>query len=161
GFDHNAQGLALVTRLERRYIAYDGLNLTWETLEGLVKHNGPLIRADVKLEELPRAIREADAMWSLDLAGQPRLEAQIAALSDDIAYLTHDIDDGLRAGVFSVGDLGGAVLAGPYFRDVAAQYPNADLGRLIGEGVRRLITAMIADVTRETSRRIREAAPVS
>ncbi len=161
GFDHNAQALALVTRLERRYIAYDGLNLTWETLEGLVKHNGPLLRSDVALHELPRAIRESDAAWSLDLSGQPGLEAQVAALSDDIAYLNHDIDDGLRAGLFSVSDLGNAALAGPYFREVAALHPDADLGRVIGEGVRRLITAMIEDVTRETAERIQQAAPLS
>jgi dGTPase len=161
GFDHNAQGLALVTRLERRYIAYDGLNLTWETLEGLVKHNGPLLRAGIAREELPRAIRDVDDVWDLDLAGQPGLEAQIAALSDDIAYLNHDIDDGLRAGLFTPGDLSKAALAGPLFHDVVAQHPDADLGRVIGEGVRRLITAMIEDVTRETARRIAHAAPQS
>jgi dGTPase len=161
GFDHNAQTLALVTRLEHRYAAFDGLNLTWETLEGLVKHNGPLIRPGVTRADLPRAICEADAQWDLQLESQPSLEAQIAALSDDIAYLNHDIDDGLRAGLFSIEALGEAPLAGPFFKDVQMHNAGADLGRLIGEGVRRLITAMIRDVTAETARRIDSVSPRS
>src|SRR6201991_3768141 len=99
GFDHNAQALVLVTRLEHRYIAFDGLNLTWETLEGLVKHNGPLLVTGRDRSRLPEAI--ADFPWDLELSSHAGLEAQIASLSDDIAYVNHDIDDGLRAGLFA------------------------------------------------------------
>ena len=112
GFDHNAHALRLVTKLEHRYAAFDGLNLTWETLEGLVKHNGPL--AGTRGEP----IAAFDARWPLDLARWPGLEAQIAALADDIAYVNHDIDDGLRAGLFSIADLARAPLAGRYVHEV-------------------------------------------
>src|SRR4029079_14601049 len=98
GFDHNAQALALDTRLEHRYADFDGLNLTWECLEGLVKHNGPLMGPGRSRGALPEAI--AEFPWDLELATHAGLEAQIAALSDDIAYVNHDIDDGLRAGLF-------------------------------------------------------------
>ena len=115
GFDHNAHALKLVTALEHRYADFDGLNLTWETLEGLVKHNGPLEGA------LPGPIASFDQRWPLDLHTWPGLEAQIAAIADDIAYVNHDIDDGLRAGLFTVDELAGAPLVGPYVaRDRAA-----------------------------------------
>lgn len=159
GFDHNAQALALVTRLEKRYIAFDGLNLTWETLEGLVKHNGPLIGQGRSQADLPEPIARFNAEWDLELGSQPGLEAQLAALSDDIAYLNHDIDDGLRAGLFTPGDLRATPLAGPAFGEVMTAHPNVDLGRLIGEGVRRLITAMIEDVVAETGKRLERTAP--
>ena len=103
GFDHNAQALALVTRLEHRYVAFDGLNLTWETLEGLVKHNGPLLASGQDRASLSEAI--ADFPWDLELSTHAGLEAQIASLSDDIAYVNHDIDDGLRAGLFAAEEL--------------------------------------------------------
>jgi dGTPase len=157
GFDHNAQALALVTRLERRYADFDGLNLTWEMLEGLVKHNGPLTGAGKK--PLPEAIALFNAQWDLELASQAGLEAQVAALSDDIAYVNHDLDDGLRAGLFVVDDLLAVPLAGPVFHGVLQQHSNLDLGRLIGEAVRELIGILVNDVVAETKRRIAKAKP--
>ena len=102
GFDHNAQALRLVTKLERRYAEFDGLNLTWETLEGLVKHNGPLLTAENGPEQLPRAIVEYAELQDLELDTFAGPEAQVAALADDIAYNNHDIEDGLRAGLFEI-----------------------------------------------------------
>jgi len=159
GFDHNAQALALVTRLEHRYLDFDGLNLTWETLEGLVKHNGPLIgRADPG-KALPEAI--AHYPWDLELASYAGLEAQIASLSDDIAYVNHDIDDGLRAELFDAADLLEVPLAGPIFRALTLAHPGIERGRLIGEAVRRVITRMVADVVEETTRRLARYGPKS
>jgi dGTPase len=152
GFDHNAQALKLVTQLEHRYADFDGLNLTWETLEGLVKHNGPLTR-----RPLPEPILSFDAQWPLELHTWPGLEAQLAALADDIAYVNHDIDDGLRAGLFSIDDLSGAPLAGEHARDVVQTYSELELGRFIGEIVRRLMSALIEDLLGETRQRIAAA----
>jgi dGTPase len=152
GFDHNAQALSLVTRLEHRYADFDGLNLTWETLEGLVKHNGPLIGGGLLRDDLPQEI--ADFPWDLELSTHAGPEAQIASLSDDIAYVNHDIDDGLRANLFEAEELFEAPLAGPIFRQVSNAHPNLDRGRLIGEAVRRLITKMVGDVACETARRL-------
>ncbi|HEY1613208.1 MAG TPA: deoxyguanosinetriphosphate triphosphohydrolase [Rhizomicrobium sp.] len=155
GFDHNAHALRLVTKLEQRYAAFDGLNLTWETLEGLVKHNGPLMGA------LPAPIGSFDARWPLDLATWPGPEAQIAALADDIAYVNHDIDDALRAGLFAPEDLMEAPLVGPMAERVTADYGALALGRFIGEVVRRLIGALVADLVATTRTRLAEAAPGS
>lgn len=152
GFDHNAQALSLVTRLEHRYADFDGLNLTWETLEGLVKHNGPLLRAGSGRDDLHEEI--AEFPWDLELSTHAGPEAQIASLADDIAYVNHDIDDGLRANLFEAGELFDAPLAGPIFRHVSDGHPGLERGRLIGEGVRRLITMMVGDVTSETTRRL-------
>jgi dGTPase len=152
GFDHNAQALALVTRLEHRYVQFDGLNLTWETLEGLVKHNGPLLTGDEDRSFLPEAI--ATFTWDLQLSTHAGPEAQIASLSDDIAYVSHDIDDGLRAGLFAADELFPVPLAGPIFSQIAQNAPHLELGRLIGETGRRLITAMVGDLIAETRRRI-------
>src|SRR5690606_29028405 len=105
GFDHNAQTLRVLTKLERKYPLFDGLNLTWETLEGVVKHNGPLIRYGQKLEDLPIAIQEYNSTHDLELDSWPSLEAQVAAHADDVAYNNHDIDDGLRAGLFTLNEL--------------------------------------------------------
>jgi dGTPase len=157
GFDHNAQALVLVTRLEHRYTAFDGLNLTWETLEGLVKHNGPLLRPGEDRSVLPEAI--ADFAWDLELSTHAGLEAQIASLADDIAYVNHDIDDGLRAGLFTAEDLFPVPLAGPIFKETATANPNLELGRLIGEAVRRLITEMIGDLIRETEGALKARGP--
>ncbi len=153
GFDHNAHGLRLVTKLEHRYAAFDGLNLTWETLEGLVKHNGPL------KPPVPAPIAGFDLRWSLELSTWPGLEAQIAALADDIAYLNHDIDDGLRAGLFGVGDLCEAPLAGPPARAIREAHGELETGRFIGELVRTLIGALVEDLLLETQRRLAEAKP--
>ena len=156
GFDHNAHALKLVTQLEHRYAGFDGLNLTWETLEGLVKHNGPLAQ-----KELPEPIAVFDRQWPLELSTWPGLEAQIAALADDIAYVNHDLDDGLRAGLFSIDDLEGAPLAGAHARAVNSTYGELELGRFIGEIVRRLMSALVMDLLNATRQRIAEAKPSS
>ena len=159
GFDHNAQALALVTRLEHRYASFDGLNLTWECLEGIVKHNGPLLTRGVSPADLPEAL--AGFSWNLELHTFAGLEAQIAALADDIAYVSHDLDDGLRAGLFAAGDLLDTPVAGLVFREVLELHPDLELGRLIGEAVRRIITLMISDLIAETERRLRDLRPGS
>ncbi|HEY4943842.1 MAG TPA: deoxyguanosinetriphosphate triphosphohydrolase [Rhizomicrobium sp.] len=155
GFDHNAHGLRLVTKLEHRYAAFDGLNLTWETLEGLVKHNGPL------KPPLAGPIQSFDVRWPLDLSRWPSLEAQVAALADDIAYVNHDIDDGLRAELFSIDDLSGAPLAGEHVKAIGARFGALELGRFIGELVRALMSMMVDDLLAETGRRIAAAKPAS
>jgi dGTPase len=158
GFDHNAHALKLVTQLEHRYAAFDGLNLTWETLEGMVKHNGP-ITADAK--PIPRPISSFDAKWSLELKSWPGLEAQIAAMADDIAYINHDIDDGLRAELFSVKDLRDAPLVGAQVTEILAEFGDLELSRLVGEIVRRLMSALIVDLLDETRARLAQASPDS
>ncbi len=160
GFDHNAHTLRLVTKLEHRYPDFDGLNLTWETLEGLVKHNGPLSKAGVAAS-LPGPIVSFNARWPLDLGTWPGLEAQVAALADDIAYVNHDIDDGLRANLFALDDLVDAPLVGPHVVATRTQYGDIELGRLIGEIVRRLIGTLIGDLIAETQRRIAARCPNS
>jgi dGTPase len=161
GFDHNAQTLRILTRLERKYAAFDGLNLTWETLEGVVKHNGPLIGPGApKPRPLPEPIREYNAQHDLGLDTWPGPEAQVAALADDIAYNNHDIDDGLRAGLFTVGELtAGVEFVGAAFAAVAAAHPGIDEPRLVHEAVRRLIDLMVNDLLEETRRRLAEAQP--
>ncbi len=148
GFDHNAHALRIVTKLEHRYADFDGLNLTWETLEGLVKHNGPL------KPPLAGPIASFDKRWPLDLGRWPGLEAQVAALADDIAYVNHDIDDGLRAGLFSIDDLAAAPLAGSHVKGVLMRHGELELGRFIGELVRTLMSALIDNLLGETGRRI-------
>ncbi len=155
GFDHNAQTLRVVTVLESRYAAFEGLNLTWDTLEGVVKHNGPLV------DGVPAYIAEYSAGHDLELATQPSAEAQIAALADDIAYTNHDFDDGLRAGLFTPSDLQDLPLIGEIFRDVEKLYPSIDVSRLIHESVRRLIHLMVSDLVEETERRLAAAEPAS
>jgi dGTPase len=160
GFDHNAQTLRILTKLEQRYAEFDGLNLTWETLEGVAKHNGPLVGAG-QSRRLPDAITEYVARHDLELDTYPGPEAQLAALSDDIAYNNHDVDDGLRAGLFTVGDLKDVPLVGPIFAEVQRAHPNLDESRLIHEAVRRMIGAMVEDLTAETRHRLKEAKPKS
>jgi dGTPase len=159
GFDHNAQALALVTRLEHRYADFDGLNLTWECLEGIVKHNGPLLASQFDSAGLPEEI--AAFPWDLELHSFAGLEAQIAALADDIAYVSHDIDDGLRAGLFPAEDLLAVPIAGPVFGDVLRQHADLELGRLIGESVRRIITLLVSDLISETDRRLKQFRPAN
>ena len=161
GFDHNAQTLRIVTKLEHRYARFDGLNLTWETLEGLVKHNGPLIGPGRWLEDLPRAIVEYAETQDLELGSFAGPEAQVAALADDIAYNNHDIDDGLRAGLFSIDDLMALPLVGDVFRRVIDRYPGLEEPRVIHEAVRELIGTMISDLLEETKRRLEAAKPSS
>jgi len=161
GFDHNEQTFRVLTLLERRYPTFDGLNLSWETLEGIVKHNGPLTgpaaSAKAQARPIPRTIAAFSANWDLDLGGFASLEAQVAAVSDDIAYNNHDIDDGLRAGLFTLDDLTDVPLAGPIVASVRRQYPAIEADRTIHETVRRMIGEMVEDVTAETMRRIAES----
>src|SRR5262249_29182504 len=160
GFSHNDQTLRILTRLERRYAEFDGLNLTWESLEGTVKHNGPLRGAGIN-RPVPPTIAEYDRCHPLALDSFPSAEAQVAALSDDIAYNNHDIDDGLRAGLFAVADLAEVSLVGPVFKCVAAAWPGLEEPRLIHESIRRLIDRMVSDLIEETRRRLQAAPPAS
>jgi dGTPase len=156
GFGHNDQTLRILTRLERRYAGFDGLNLTWEALEGTVKHNGPLTgKTDAK--PLPASIAAYVRCHDLELATWPSAEAQAAALSDDIAYNNHDIDDGLRAGLFTLRDLDEVALVGPVLREVSARHPGLDEPRLVHETIRRLIDRMVSDLVTESRRRLADA----
>ncbi|GJD98650.1 deoxyguanosinetriphosphate triphosphohydrolase [Methylobacterium isbiliense] len=165
GFDHNAQALRLVTRLERRYAAFDGLNLTWETLEGLVKHNGPLLTPAgaptprYAATGIPAAITEYSAVQDLALATHPGLEAQVAALADDIAYDAHDLDDGLRADLFALDDLREVAFLADLLAEIARLHPVLDRSRVIHELTRRVITRFVEDVIAETGRRLARLAP--
>lgn len=156
GFDHNDQTLRILTRLERRYADFDGLNLTWETLEGTVKHNGPLV-GGARTKPLPATIAAYVKDHDLELDSWPSGEAQVAALADDIAYNNHDIDDGLRAELFTVEDLEPVPLVGPVFHELRRRYPSLDGTRLIHEAIRRLIDRMASDLIAETGRRIADA----
>jgi dGTPase len=186
GFDHNVQSFRIVTGLERKYAAFDGLNLCWETLEGLIKHSGPIeVAPDEALDFAPgvlpagsrppgaggvgeggaagrqllHAVRHFEARFSLDLHRRASGEAQVAAIADDVAWMTHDIDDGLRAGLIEVGDL----LAVPLVREVLAGVPEGrgeEAAQLrIYEVVRRLITILVRDVVDEARRRLSALAP--
>lgn len=161
GFDHNAQSLRIVTKLEHRYADFDGLNLTWESLEGLVKHNGPIVgaRAVKKHAEVPLAITEYNAGHDLELQTWPGAEAQVAAFADGIAYNAHDFDDGLRAGLFALEEVLVLPLVGPIFQQVMQRYPDLDRPRLIHESLRRLIATMVDDVIAETHRRWKATGP--
>jgi dGTPase len=167
GFDHNAQSLRIVTSLERRYADFDGLNLTWETLEGIVKHNGPLTdRAGKPVggyteRGIPEPIAEYNRLHDLELSTHAGAEAQAAALADDIAYNAHDLDDALRAGLFAPEELAGLPLVGELLADLRRRYPALERTRLVSELTRRLIARMIADVIAETDRRVIELSPWS
>lgn len=156
GFDHNAQSLRVVTALERKYANFDGLNLTWETLEGLAKHNGPVPPGSAVAKVAQRLER-----WkSLDLSSWPSAEAQVAALADDIAYVTHDIDDGLRAHLITLADLEQQPLSGQAMQRVRALKASGE-ARSVYELTRRLITEMIAGLVAETRTRLSRLAPQS
>jgi len=163
GFEHNAQSLRIVTRLERRYAEFDGLNLTWETLEGLVKHNGPLVGADgVGLKgPVPRFILDYNELHDLELDRHASLEAQCAAIADDIAYNTHDIDDGLRAGLLTLSMLEEVALPCGLLAEVRGRYPVLDPVRTGHELLRRQITIMVEDVIASTNGRLAEVRPGS
>ena len=160
GFDHNAQALRIVTDLERRYAAFDGLNLSWETLEGLVKHNGPLLGRDgaavgrYARHGVPAPIIAYSKVQDLELWTYASAEAQVAALSDDIAYDAHDIDDGLRADLFTLDDIAAVPLVGNILRTIGEQHAGMESGRRVHETVRALITRMIEDVIAEAGRRV-------
>ncbi len=167
GFDHNAQSLRIVTHLEHRYAAFHGLNLTWETLEGIVKHNGPLTDAGGQplgryaQKGLPHALREFMQIQDLRLATFCSLEGQIAAVADDIAYNNHDIDDGFRAGYIAVNELEEVPMAGRAIAAVRARYGDIPEPTLVYEMNRRMIAGMVEDVLAETRARIAEAKPFS
>jgi dGTPase len=155
GFDHNAHALRIVTKLEHRYADFDGLNLTWETLEGIVKHNGPL------QAPLAGPIASFEARWPLEVSTWPGIEAQLAAWSDDIAYVNHDMDDGLRAGLFTIADLTDAPLAGEHVARVTARYGDLELSRFVGELIRTLMSSLLNDLLAQTRANLAAAAPAS
>ena len=167
GFDHNAQTLRVVTSLEHRYPQFDGLNLTWESLEGIVKHNGPLTERNglaagrYRDRGIPVGISEYNARYDLELWSFASLEAQVAAIADDIAYDAHDIDDGLRAGLFTVDDLKVMPLTAEMIAEIDRRYPALDDDRRGAELVRELISCLIGAVISEARRRLRAANPQS
>ena len=164
GFDHNAQALRIVTRLERHYADFDGLNLTWETLEGIAKHNGPVTgpNADAKhAGPLPYALAEVNGEWDLELATHASAEAQVAAISDDVAYSHHDLHDGLRSGLFTEDDLMALPVTGPAFAEVDALYPGLDRMRRRHEALRRVFGRMVDDVIAVARNRLDAAQPKS
>ncbi|RDJ27622.1 deoxyguanosinetriphosphate triphosphohydrolase [Bosea caraganae] len=165
GFDHNAQTLRIVTRLERRYADFDGLNLSWEALEGLVKHNGPLLTPDGQPTEryaetgIPMAIVEYQERQDLWLDSHASAEAQAAALADDIAYNAHDIDDGLRAGLFELSDLRAVPFLAELLDEIERLHPGLEKGRATNELVRRVITRFVEDVIGRSEALIAALAP--
>jgi len=167
GFDHNAQSLRVVTSLEHRYPGFDGLNLTWESLEGIVKHNGPLTERSgtavgrYRGRGIPSGISEYTGTYDLELWSFASLEAQVAAIADDIAYDAHDIDDGLRAGLFGIDDLKVMPLTAEMIADIARHYPGLDDVRRGAELVRELISYLIGAVVLEAGRRLELAQPKS
>lgn len=152
GFDHNVQALRVVTALENRYAEHDGLNLTWETLEGILKHNGPLLDRSGRpagryaLSGLPLGIDDLPVPADLRLATHASLEAQAAAIADDIAYNAHDIDDALRAGLVALEDFLDVPMAGPIVAEVLGRYPDIGRKRQTHEVQRRMITRAVEDV---------------
>ncbi len=160
GFDHNAQSLKIVTALERRYARFDGLNLTWETLEGIAKHNGPLSDqagngvGRYEGKGVPCYIADYSREHDLELWSYASAEAQVAAIADDIAYDAHDLDDALRAGLFPLDEIDEIPLVKCIHAEVLTLYPGADQPRIVNEITRRLIARMIADVIAETDKRI-------
>jgi dGTPase len=167
GFDHNAQTLRVLTALEHRYPEFDGLNLTWESLEGIVKHNGPLTDRSgapvgrYRERGVPVGIAEYVKTYDLELSSFASLEAQVAAIADDIAYDAHDIDDGLRAGLFAVDDLKVMPLAAEIIAEIGRHYPDLDDARRGAEFVRELISYLISAVFEEAKKRLQAAQPQS
>jgi dGTPase len=163
GFDHNAQALRIVTKLERHYADFDGLNLTWETLEGLAKHNGPLLNLDgtSRKGKLPHALAEYNCQHDLELHTHASAEAQVAAIADDVAYNHHDLHDGLRSGLFSEADLMELPITGPAFEAVDALYPGLDPMRRRHEALRRVFGVMVEDVLLVAGTRLGTSAPQS
>jgi len=162
GFDHNAQSLHIVTHLEQRYSEFDGLNLSWETLEGLVKHNGPLTGAHArKKDPLPHHISAFNAQFDLNLHHFAGPEAQCAAIADDIAYNAHDVDDGLRSSLLSIDRLREVDLTNHLIIEIEKKYPKLERSRFAHELVRRQITLMVEDVINEALNRLKNLAPQS
>jgi dGTPase len=164
GFDHNAQALRIVTRLERHYADFDGLNLSWEALEGIAKHNGPLTgpNADPKhAGPLPYALAEVQVQWDLELHTHASAEAQVAAIADDVAYSHHDLHDGLRSGLFTEADLMELPVTGPAFDEVDRTYPGLEKMRRRHEALRRVFGHMVEDVIAVAQNRLASAQPKS
>ncbi|ANM03967.1 deoxyguanosinetriphosphate triphosphohydrolase-like protein [Rhizobium phaseoli] len=163
GFDHNAQSLRIVTKLERRYAEFDGINLTWESLEGLVKHNGPLLTLDGvgTRGPVPQPILDYCELHDLELATYASLEAQVAAIADDIAYNTHDIDDGLRSGYLTFDMLEEIPFLAGLMAEVRARYPHLEPSRFTHEIMRRQITRMVEDVIGVAQQRLSLLRPQS
>jgi dGTPase len=155
GFDHNAQALRIVTRLERHYADFDGLNLTWEALEGIAKHNGPVTGP------LPYALAEVNADWDLELHTNASAEAQVAAVADDVAYNHHDLHDGLRAELFTEDELAELPVVGPAFAEVDRLYPGLDPTRRRYEALRRVFGTMVEDVIAVAQNRLAGLQPQS
>ncbi|MDE4134187.1 deoxyguanosinetriphosphate triphosphohydrolase [Phaeobacter sp. QD34_3] len=151
GFDHNAQAIRIVTNLERHYANFDGLNLTWETLEAIAKHNGPVTGA------LPWALAEFNATMDLELHSHASAEAQVAALADDIAYNNHDLHDGLRAGLFSDAEVARLPIVSSAYRDVDLRYPGLEKNRRRHEALRRVFGVMVQDVIETSQDRLQES----
>ena len=165
GFDHNAQALRIVTRLEKHYADFDGLNLTWETLEGIAKHNGPVQgpNADAKhfQDPLAYALDEVNRAWDLELTTHASAEAQVAAIADDVAYSHHDLHDGLRSGLFTEEDLMQLPVTGPAYEEVDRLYPGLDRTRRRHEALRRVFGRMVEDVIAVAQNRLIAAQPQS
>lgn len=155
GFDHNAQALRIVTQLERHYADFDGLNLTWESLEGIAKHNGPITG------DLPYALAQVNAQWDLELHTNASAEAQVAAVADDVAYNHHDLHDGLRAELFTEADLAELPIIGPAFAEVDQLYPGLDPTRRRYEALRRVFGVMVEDVIAVAQNRLTGLQPQS
>jgi len=154
GFDHNAHSIRLVTKLEAPYPGFDGLNLSWEALEGLAKHNGPI-------PDPTWAMAEANAGFDLQLHSWPSLEAQVAAVADDIAYDNHDIDDGLRAGLLDLDELIAIPIVKRHWEEIERRHPGLSTGKKLRALVRDQIGTMVGDLITETRRRIAEAGVAS
>jgi len=165
GFDHNAQALRIVTKLERHYADFDGLNLTWESLEGIAKHNGPLVGTSPTggpvTGPLPYALAEVNAEWDLELHTNASAEAQVAAVADDVAYNHHDLHDGLRAGLFSEADLSELPVVGEAFAEVDSLHPGLDPMRRRHEALRRVFGVMVEDVIAVAQNRLTSLQPQS
>ena len=159
GFDHNAHSLKIVTKLEQKYPRFDGINLSWETLEGLVKHNGPLIGQG--MPPLPLEIAEYNAKHDLELDGFPGAEAQVASLADDIAYSNHDTDDGLKTGLITVEEISCVDFFKRHYEQVKKEYPAVEHSRIVAETVRRMINDMILDVAEASRKNLAELNPQS
>ncbi|MDF3382672.1 MULTISPECIES: deoxyguanosinetriphosphate triphosphohydrolase [Sulfitobacter] len=151
GFDHNAQAIKIVTTLERHYAEFDGLNLTWDTLEGIAKHNGPVTG------EVPHALADYDARHDLELHTHASAEAQVAALSDDIAYNNHDLHDGLRAGLFTESEIAELPMVGPAYAEVDRLYPETDSYRRRHEALRRVFGVMVGDVIETSAKLLKDS----
>lgn len=159
GFEHNDQSLRILTKLERKYPGWPGLNMTWETLEGVVKHNGPVVLKES--EKMPTTLKDVQTQTDLQLDSYASMEAQVAAIADDIAYNNHDVEDGLRAGMFRLEDLEELALMGPIIAQVRKDWPEISEHYIVQETIREMIGAMVTDVLAETKKRLDDLNPES